>query len=69
MRRLTRGQRVLLDVAMSLGGTIHVFADQRSDVAKLVSCGYMTTTGKIIDQQATITPSGLAALAQSEERK
>lgn len=60
--RLTKHQKVLLRLAIDLGGTINVFPDQRSDVSALENRGYMVGNGKHLDRQSTITPAGRRAL-------
>jgi hypothetical protein len=38
---LTRAQRVLLQIASDLGGTISVFPDQRANVNAMIVRGFM----------------------------
>lgn len=65
--KLTKAQRDLLWLATKLGGTIRVFSDQRADVLKLAIDGLFVRNGKYLDQTATITPAGRAALAEKDK--
>ena len=61
-QRITRAQRVLLQIAFDLGGKIRVFPDQRADASRLESLGLLTGNGKHFDREAVITDAGRAAL-------
>lgn len=67
MKRLTRAARVTLQIAVDLGGSIHVYPDQRAIVTNLEAHGLMIGNGKIaINRRSTITDAGRAALAAAD---
>lgn len=68
-RDLTKAQRVLLQIAISLGGTIRVFPDQFSTATALEARGLLVGNGQYLDRRATITPAGRAALDRTTEER
>ena len=64
--RMTKAQRSILELAVSRGGTIHVFPDQISVVARLEAREWMHSNGSHLDRESTITDAGRAALQSVE---
>lgn len=66
--KLTKGQRVVLQVATDLGGAISVYPDQRSIVSVLEARGLMIGNGEpVFNRRSTITDAGRRALAEEKE--
>lgn len=70
MKRLTRAARVTLQIAVDLGGSIHVYPDQRAIVTALEAQGLMIGNGQlVINRRSTITDAGRYALIASAADK
>ena len=67
--KLTEAQRVTLQIARDLGGSIKVHPDQLRVVSSLADLGLLEINDKYFHRRASITPAGRAALEQSREGK
>ena len=67
--KLSKAQRVTLQIARDLGGSIKVYPDQFRVVSSLAALGLLEINDKYFHRRPSITPAGRAALEQEGSRK
>lgn len=67
-KKLTKAQRLMLQIAADFGGTARIFPDQFGVATGLEAMGLMAGNGKHFHRESTITPAGRKALAEAGER-
>ena len=67
--KLSKAQRVTLQIARDLGGSIKVYPDQLRVVSSLAALGLLEINDKYFHRRASLTPAGRATLEQEGSRK